>query len=536
VGKLKQKIISKDNLKIHCSIFEHITAFVTSDRPGLLPGGEILPDEDEYTDDLSVIWPPGIRDLFESQSVSFRGDEKIKKTDEIINAFRGLNSDANADSVRHLENILNFQDTLSVIDNVIKKLVEAEDLNQPLVYQVCKYLLLSTRFRGVAKFCIAILGLFNMPGDNELFKLFARHEEFTLYSITAVISRREDTALHWLDMARNVTGWGRIHLVARLAASGRKDVRDFLLKEGCRNSISEEHTALTIAEAVQLAEILKKNRIDRESFTGAGIIILGMISAMNRKSEMFARGLDMYSDSYSTVNNYLRHAETHAQTPSDYRVIDQIRYMTEPEGEFNQADFIRWGQKQCAEIHSKAVLLLNDSRWKKIARKYLETDDCQILTSAVLLADSVGLEVNNELFVKLEKQIMDVKLWKLLTRRANEKAASYLVKLAYEKIQDGSFSGAVSEIFNPISDILFCLLDMLYNHPGTGMEIITYSLQKGSIDLKLRALKVLNNTPEQFIDEKMIISLTSLAYNPDEDEMVRICAGHVANRCQYRQN
>jgi hypothetical protein len=528
----------KDLLKKPCSILEHITLHINPDGPGLLPGGEVLPDEHEYSDDLNIIWPAGIRDLFDRQSVSLSGEEKYKKVDEILEAFRKLTPAMTLDDVQHLESVLNVQDVLSVIDNVLRKLISAKDLNQSLMYQVCKYLLMNTRFRGVVKFCIAILGLFNIKDDTGLFKLFARHEEFTLYALSAVINSSEDTSLDWLDMAEKVTGWGRIHLVDRLVLSGRKDVREFLLKEGCKNDISEAQTALSIAESVELVKLLQKKSITRDLFRGAGIIIKGMIAAMYMEPEIFARGLDMYRDAFKTIIHYLRHAEKHAQTPADYRVIEQIAHMTKPGEEFNRVEFLRWKESQYDEVFEKATVILNDSRWKKTALKQLESDDFDTMNQAVSLADSLNIEINENLFAKVEKHPMDIRLWHLLSIRADEKMAGKLVRLSREKIQSGFFTGNFSGIYNPLPSLLLCLLDMLYNFPGVGMEIIRTALQnKDNEDnednehnqIRLRALKVLNNTPREAIDDETMNIISSLAYTSDKDadEMVRVCAEHI---------
>jgi hypothetical protein len=509
------------------SIFEHILAHINPDGPGLIQEGYILPDEAEYTDDFNIIWPSGIRDLFDGQSVSFRGKAKERKIKAIISTFKNLTPELSFDYLEKVESVLNFHDTLSVVDDVIKEILNRNDINEPLLYQVCRYLMMNTRHRGTAKFCIAITGLFSLPFDIDVFKIFARHEEFTLYSIVAVINKNEDAALHWLDMAKNVTGWGRIHLVERLALSQREDVKEFLLKEGCSNTISEEQTALTIAEAVDLDKVLQKKTIDRDSFHGAGILTGGMISAAYREPGVFAKGLDMYPEAASVLKNYLKHAKKHACFPEDYRVLEKIANFTSLQDDPDKTYLMRWKDEECREIHEKASSLLKDPRWKKAAHEGIHSNDRHVLRQAVYLADSLNIDVNITLFERLEKQLYNVELWRLLSRRADGEIAENLAKLAIEKINAGKFTGYAAQLFDPLPAILECLLDMLYNFPDTGGEIIQKSLEIKSIQTKLKALKVLNNRDNA--DESTKKNLTEIISNPDEDEMVRICAEHVLN-------
>jgi hypothetical protein len=296
--------------------------------------------------------------------------------------------------------------------------------------------------------------------------------------------------------------------------------------------ISEEHTALTIAESVGLDKVLSDRNIDGQSFHGAGVLIGGMITSLYREHGILMKGLDLYPGARSAVTEYLGHAEKLAATPEDYRVIEKIVNMTEPGGEFEKTISLDWTEKDRDYIYKKASKLLSDSRWEKTVTKEMESGDVQGIMRVVPLADSIGLDLNDFLLEKLKSRPADKDLWHLLSIRADENLALRLVKFALEITRDEKLKKGVLEIYDPFPPILVSLLDMLYNFPGIGEEIIGIALEHKSSDIKLRGLKVLNNRPGNMIDVNTRGTLAKLASDPVEDEMVGICSQHVLEKCE----
>jgi len=59
------------------------------------------------------------------------------------------------------------------------------------------------------------------------------------------------------ELAKTVEGWGRIHLVERLAHAEDHEIRAWLLREGFRNAVMGEYVACICARAGRLHEALR---------------------------------------------------------------------------------------------------------------------------------------------------------------------------------------------------------------------------------------------------------------------------------------
>jgi len=68
-------------------------------------------------------------------------------------------------------------------------------------------------------------------------------------------------------MAKHVTGWGRVHLVERLAKTEDAEIKEWLLREGFRNSVMYEYLAYIAATTGGLNDALHQliqDPLDRE--------------------------------------------------------------------------------------------------------------------------------------------------------------------------------------------------------------------------------------------------------------------------------
>jgi hypothetical protein len=79
-------------------------------------------------------------------------------------------------------------------------------------------------------------------------------------------------------LAKNVDGWGRIHVVERLAQTENPHIKDWLLREGFRNSVMYEYLAYTCATAGGLVAALSQGTVDRELLTSTGELLDALIA------------------------------------------------------------------------------------------------------------------------------------------------------------------------------------------------------------------------------------------------------------------
>jgi len=93
-----------------------------------------------------------------------------------------------------------------------------------------------------------------------------------------------------LELAQHLTGWGRIHIVDRLAATRDERIKAWLLRDGCRNDIMDEYTALICAKTGDLVTALRTSNPDLPLMKGAGAILAALIRGGP------AEGFEGYSD------------------------------------------------------------------------------------------------------------------------------------------------------------------------------------------------------------------------------------------------
>ena len=122
-------------------------------------------------------------------------------------------------------------------------------INHERLYELSHSFVTESPDREPVKFGIAILGLFRQPADQELFQTLGRHDEFTLFCAVAIANSSEDHDESLWTLARNVNGWGRIHVVERLARTENPAIKNWLLREGFRNSVMYEYLAATCQAA-----------------------------------------------------------------------------------------------------------------------------------------------------------------------------------------------------------------------------------------------------------------------------------------------
>lgn len=90
------------------------------------------------------------------------------------------------------------------------------------------------------KFGLILLSIFPSREAITLAKVFVAHDEFTLFALELLRTDREHFFDHLWELAPNVHGWGRIHLVRNLLTTPESHlqvVRLWLVTEGYRNSV-----------------------------------------------------------------------------------------------------------------------------------------------------------------------------------------------------------------------------------------------------------------------------------------------------------
>src|SRR4051794_28370798 len=216
------------------SILEFVRSHIAAGKPGMSVDGYTLPDEERIAQGSKIRWAAGAMDGVATHHMGTgENDESVRRTVELVLAYSRQPTAGNKAAV--YQHVIAGH-VVSIIDPVIEALVNESGIGHDRLYELARSFVTEAPDREPVKFGIAILGLFRQPADEELFQALGRHEEFTLFCAVALTNSSEDHDEALWTLARNVTGWGRIHAVERLARTTNPAIKNWLMREGFRNS------------------------------------------------------------------------------------------------------------------------------------------------------------------------------------------------------------------------------------------------------------------------------------------------------------
>jgi hypothetical protein len=269
-------------------------------------GGVDLPDEPEG----KVRWAEGAKDgvllMHTAMETPFDEAEAVVAA---ISAY--VDDPATWDS---LYGRLRETRALPVLDHVVTRIP-----GHGPIRELGRRLATTSADREPVKYGLALLGLAGNESDVEIVRTLAAHEEFTLPGLVALARLVEDVETAWWELARQVRGWGRIHLVHRLAGSARPEIRRWILVEGYHNDVMDEYLALIAAETGGLADELAADPDDELLDAACGIVV----ALLDKGSP--AGDIHDYADGVRAVTNLLAQLEKRPSNPARLAVVHELR-------------------------------------------------------------------------------------------------------------------------------------------------------------------------------------------------------------------
>ncbi len=238
------------------------------------------------------------------------------------------------------------------------------------------------------RYAIALLGQYGEADDADLILTLGRHEEFTVTCATALCkllgSEQAQTAM-W-NLARRVHGWGRIHIVRRLAGTGCPEIQQWLLRDGYRNRYNANYLACRCAIGGKLLEALQSGAVDERLLTGAADILHALLSAGldGRPS----RHMHDYPDGAAASLAFL--ACVGHQRPRQLRVAAAVIALADIANHE-----LPWGNTTSQQIAKLAGHILTFDYWPALVREQLAGDDTASRLAATL-APSFGVGLGGQ--------------------------------------------------------------------------------------------------------------------------------------------
>lgn len=286
------------------SLFRHVHAHLELDAIGLVEGGDNLPDERSVRSKDELTFAPGARDGILLHHTQVPGTAK-HVAGAILKALHELLEETRTEHAAALYSLLAAHSALECYLPLLQTIFYDPDLDQDRLYQTALWLATEAPDREPVKAAIAILGLYS-GGEEKLglLRILGRHEEFTFFTAMALWVEANAEQELW-ELAQHVTGWGRIHIVDRLAHTQNERIRAWMLREGYRNRIIYEYTACTCATGGDLLGALSLPTPDEALLTGAGDILQALIDGRWEP----AKGIYDYVDAVPATELWLEHLQ-----------------------------------------------------------------------------------------------------------------------------------------------------------------------------------------------------------------------------------
>ncbi len=458
------------------SIHEHIESHI--DDHGKLDQDFVeLPDTQRKYEGDQIGWAPGAFDgVFGYHLSQEEAAEEVEKMADLIDSIAQTN---NLDDKVKLYETLKKDELINVIDLVLDEIADRKMPVNPYLHDYARWLAFKGPDRGPVKFGISLLGVIGNKEDLEAVITLGKHEEFTLYSIVAannILNDKEQYEAVLRRLGPLVEGWGRIHIIDRLAETTDPEIKQWMLEEGYKNSIMYEYTAYTVAETGGLKEWLSNESLTREQLTSAGDILQALIIGGP------AENIDAYAGGAEATRLYVEKIEAMEQHFGDYLVLNSVkRFIENDEADWPSRAEKGWTDSLKSELILEINQILDDPKWPEfieVQKDLVEDDEFYQLNQVASLLD---IDLWESYWKRLNKDSSKTYLWYLATSKADSEQMDRLVEFALGDLPVNEMAIGPQDR-SEIEDFthhnkLDSMLQALRNFPGKGFELVELGLQ-----------------------------------------------------------
>lgn len=474
------------------SIYQHVLAKIHAGEPGFGEEGDLLPDDEIVKGDHQFRWAPGALDgVFGHHG---GGTDAADAARKILESLRALAKKANDDRADSLYSLLIEHSALNYVDHLLEAVVGDDDLEAERLQTIARWIATGAADREPIKCAIALLGVFQGGEDRDLLLTLGRHEEFTLFASVALTNCADDPELSLWALACLVTGWGRIQIIERLAETKDEQIKAWMLREGYRNDIMEEYTALTCARTGNLLAALSQAEPDEKLLKGAGSLFTTLIRGRGGPSE----GIESYAEGAEATELYLQHLQSRDLDVEDFVAVSAIeQFVNEKEGEV-QDSALGWPQRR-ATLLDLISAIRSRPGWEEKIRRGLDSEDRRIFGVATEAARALGIDTWD---IYLERLKRGEDQWYFVMQTNDHERIDKVVQFAEETLPLKEIASGPSDSlglgpeFQHHSALDFVLQD-LRRFPGKGWPLIRAGLQSPVVrnrNMAVQALAAWNRT------------------------------------------
>ena len=446
-----------------------------------------LPDDDEFWGGNRIRWVAGGMDGVLTHHAGSRS--KAEAVRKLVQSLAKHSRKPKMSTRKALYGMLMSSDALGVVDDVLEEVRNFPGAQLQTLFGEAVWMVEHAAHRNVVKYGIALLGLFNNAPVKDLLLTVGKHEEFTLYAAVAIRNGMEHGNDVLFELAQRVHGWGKIHIVERLEPA-RQEIKDWLLRNGCRNSIMNEYLAYTCAVKGGLREALSAARVDAELFEGASEIIQALLVGGP------AEDIDDYEHAQQVISDYLRLAEEMGESPFHLSVIISIRNFLEEDERWEKRLTGNWTEELRASCLKTCRRIIARPGWESVVMRAVQFDDFTDRYYGIRCAHELGLDVWEHLFAQLAEDPLQDSLYFELMKSGDPARIRKLAQFAEERLPLAEIAaGPADELgLGPQFLAHHCLdfiLQSLDRHEGVGEALILTGLRSPVVRNRNMALAAL---------------------------------------------
>lgn len=496
------------------TIWEHVSAHVPKDAPGLTPGGLALPDMEDTGAPYVAGAADGTRILNRRVTPNDAVGEEIT---ELMAAAMGSRKPR---AYERLYERLCESDPVTYVDRVIERL-PAYRLAPERIYDLGRRLVTGGRHRAPVKVGVALFGFFESGYHVEVVLTLARHEEFTYYVVKALGEGLSDAEPVVWKLARQVSGWGRIHAVRQLAETARRpDVLNWLLRRGFRNEIGNEYLALPAAEGGKLIRAMSGHAIDDDLLDAAVDIVRGLL----RGGPL--GGMDDYADGARVTALVVSQLRSRAATLRDLMALHEIDWFVRSKGNWEARAAKGWTPEVRGSLSEVSAEVLSWPMWAGAVADDLKSEEDEIFLDAAEAAGLLGVDALPALSRRLQSRPFDQDTWYLVMRQLDPARADQVINAAASRLPLGEISaGPVAAMGGALDPAAYVALDVvlagLVRWPGKGWPLVKAGLASPVIRNRNFALRALDRWGRAAWPTEAEAALRELAAREPEAEVKR---------------
>jgi hypothetical protein len=503
----------------HPSIYEFIQAHIKPGRPGLTEGAETLPDE-QRMDTGKIRWAAGAMDGVFSHHV---GGQEGDATQSMLMLLRAYCGSPTATNKKAVYDFLMTNSVLSFVDPLSDALRKETTLNLGRLDECVRSFATESPDREPVKFGICILGLFRHAEDRDVFLTLGRHDEFTLYAAVALANGSLKPEEDLWELAKNVDGWGRINTVERLANTDNPEIKEWLLREGYKNSVMYEYLAYTCAVTGNLTGALEREQVDDELLDGAGDIIEALIAGGP------AQNIDDYEDAATAMDSFVQVMESRAKTLRHFLAVNSIkRFLGEKDADWAARSHRGWTEERRKELSERCDSILGRPIWIQLVIEDLKSSDNLEFYRADQAAQVLGVDTWTTHWNRLQESPLNSGNWYNVMRQCDEQRIDEIIALAERTLPlDKIETGAADEMGLgkgwEAHQCLDSILQDLGSYPGHGFRLVEAGLKSPVVRNRNMAIKAMSEWgKEKWPAGSKAILEQARAVEPEKDVRERI--------------